>query len=138
MTTQPRIPLDDLTSDALNALYDRAELLENGARERSAILEEARDALEAAGINEAHGGESWPRLVPAIEELARRADTSDAVAKGNLQHVKQLIPAVQQAEAAIARVRRAVDVGPVGSCCAHLISAALQPPTGTAVTKEPT
>ncbi|MFH8483564.1 hypothetical protein [Streptomyces sp. NPDC018055] len=65
-----RIALDDLTSDALDALYDRLALLENGARERSAILEEARDALEAAGINEAHGGESWPRLVPAIEELA--------------------------------------------------------------------
>ncbi|NEB83949.1 hypothetical protein G3I43_07120 [Streptomyces anulatus] len=70
MTTQPRIALDDLTSDALDQLYDRLAALENGARERSALLEEARDALEAAGINEAHGGESWPRLVPAIEELA--------------------------------------------------------------------
>ncbi|WP_031029998.1 MULTISPECIES: hypothetical protein [unclassified Streptomyces] len=129
MTTQPeRIPLDDLTSDALDTLYDRLDLLENGARERSALLEEARDALEAAGINEAHGGESWPRLAPAIEELARRADTSDAVAKGNLRHVKQLIPAVQQAEATLARVRQAVDAGPVGSCCAHLIRAALNPP----------
>ncbi|MFJ8221432.1 hypothetical protein [Streptomyces griseus] len=74
MTTQPRIALDDLTSDALDALYDRLDLLENGARERSALLEEARDALEAAGINEAHGGESWPRLVPAIEELVADRD----------------------------------------------------------------
>ncbi|MBK3548133.1 hypothetical protein, partial [Streptomyces sp. MBT60] len=74
MTGQPRIPLDDLTSDALDALYDRLDLLENGARERSALLEEARDALEAAGINEAHGGESWPRLAPAIEELAAERD----------------------------------------------------------------
>ncbi|ONI48652.1 MULTISPECIES: hypothetical protein [unclassified Streptomyces] len=73
-TGQPRVPLDDLTSDALDALHARLELLENGARERSAILEEARDALEAAGINEAHGGESWPRLVPAIEELAAERD----------------------------------------------------------------
>ncbi|MFB6665910.1 hypothetical protein [Streptomyces parvus] len=76
MTGQPRIPLDDLTSDALDALYDRLDLLENGARERSALLEEARDALEAAGINEAHGGESWPRLVPAIEELAAERDAT--------------------------------------------------------------
>ncbi|MFJ6440243.1 hypothetical protein [Streptomyces sp. NPDC091649] len=52
----------------------RLALLENGARERSALLEEARDALEAAGINEAHGGDSWPRLVPAIEELAADRD----------------------------------------------------------------
>ncbi|MFI2084347.1 hypothetical protein ACH43Y_28810 [Streptomyces rubiginosohelvolus] len=74
MTGQPRIPLDDLTSDALDQLYDRLDLLESGARERSALLEEARDALEAAGINEAHGGESWPRLVPAIEELAAERD----------------------------------------------------------------
>ncbi|MFF8297713.1 hypothetical protein ACF07M_20265 [Streptomyces globisporus] len=75
MTTQPdRIALDDLTSDALDQLYARLELLENGARERSALLEEARDALEAAGINEAHGGESWPRLVPAIEELVAERD----------------------------------------------------------------
>ena len=73
MTTQPdRIQLDGLTSDALDQLYARLDALENGARERSALLEEARDALEAAGINEAHGGESWPRLVPAIEALSAR------------------------------------------------------------------
>lgn len=59
---------------AVRAREERLALLENGARERSALLEEARDALEAAGINEAHGGESWPRLVPAIEELAADRD----------------------------------------------------------------
>ncbi|MBD3549835.1 hypothetical protein [Streptomyces sp. JV180] len=65
MTTQPeRIALDALTSDALDALHARLDLLEAGAR----------DALEAAGINEAHGGGSWPRLVPAIEELAADRD----------------------------------------------------------------
>ena len=66
MTTQPRIRLDDLTSDALDQLYERIALLEAGARERSALLEEARDALETAGAH----GDDWPRLVPAIEELA--------------------------------------------------------------------
>ncbi|WP_098007780.1 hypothetical protein [Streptomyces sp. sk226] len=190
MTTQPRIALDDLTSDALDTLYDRLDLLEAGARERSALLEEARDALEAAGAGRVHG-DDWPRLVPAIEELARRADTADAVAEGNLRHVKQLIPAVRAAEArvreleaevaryeevvignlneanirlqrqlaedaeehrqaheietentareidralaaeaTVARVRQTVDTGPVGSCCAHLIRGALNPPVG--------
>ncbi|MEU3432323.1 hypothetical protein [Streptomyces sp. NPDC006863] len=33
-----------------------------------------------------------------------------------------------RAEANVARVRQAVDAGPVGSCCAHLIRAALNPP----------
>lgn len=45
---------------------------------------------------------------------------------------------LQRLRAIVARVTRAVDAGPVGSCCAHLIHAALNPPTGTAVTKEPT
>ncbi|WP_329616434.1 hypothetical protein OG244_28310 [Streptomyces brevispora] len=72
-----RIPLDDLTSDQLDQLYERLDLLQRGAVERSALLEEARDALETAGINEAHGGESWPRLVPAIEQLAKRAEQAE-------------------------------------------------------------
>ncbi|MFF4338127.1 hypothetical protein [[Kitasatospora] papulosa] len=80
MTTQSdRIQLNDLTSDQLDQLYDRLDVLENGARERSALLEEARDALEAAGINEAHGGESWPRLAPAIEALAADRDRYEEV-----------------------------------------------------------
>lgn len=33
-----------------------------------------------------------------------------------------------RAEATVARVRQTVDAGPVGSCCAHLIRAALNPP----------
>ncbi|WP_097930921.1 MULTISPECIES: hypothetical protein [unclassified Streptomyces] len=180
MTTQPRIALDDLTSDALDQMYDRLDLLENGARERSALLEEARDALEAAGINEAHGGESWPRLVPAIEELAAERDRLataleqlaavpdrttlpelhqrivDTVTTaypdlrpvaddfGHLvlaardQHIEHLEQRITGLEGLVARVRQTVDAGPVGSCCAHLIRAALNPPTSTAATKEPT
>lgn len=56
----------------------RVAELEAGLVERSALLEEARDALEAAGINEAHGGDSWPRLVPAIEALAADRDRAEA------------------------------------------------------------
>lgn len=66
-----RIPLDDLTSDQLDQLYARLDALENGARERSALLEEARDALENAGAHGAHGND-WPRLAPAIDELGAR------------------------------------------------------------------
>ncbi|MFJ1782432.1 hypothetical protein ACIOKA_37635 [Streptomyces anulatus] len=41
-------------------------------------------------------------------------DTRDA----ELQHLRIVVT----------RVRQAVDAGPVGSCCAHLIRAALNPP----------
>ncbi len=80
MTTQPqRIPLDDLTSDALDTLYEQLDRAERVARSA------ARDAALA-------------------------------------------LTAQLTAEATVARVRQAVDAGPVGSCCAHLIRAALNPP----------
>ncbi|MEU2403370.1 hypothetical protein ABZ609_03455 [Streptomyces rubiginosohelvolus] len=160
---------------------ERLALLENGARERSALLEEARDALEAAGINEAHGGDSWPRLVPAIEELAADRDRLATEAKilrarvndqnaaadvavsavrlmneagaqrdraearireleAEVAHYEEVVVGdlneaniglqrqAARAEATVTRVRQAVDAGPVGSCCAHLIRAALNPP----------
>ncbi|MFI6140360.1 hypothetical protein ACIBCC_19495 [Streptomyces griseus] len=37
---------------------------------------------------------------------------------------------VRGLEGIVARVRRAVDTGPVGACCAHIIRAALTPPAG--------
>jgi transcriptional regulator with XRE-family HTH domain len=74
-TRAQRIPLDDLTSDQLDALYDRLELFNAAAHERSAILEAARDALENVGVNRAHG-DDWPRLAPAIEELAAERDAA--------------------------------------------------------------
>ncbi|MBH0245848.1 hypothetical protein I3W98_28015 [Streptomyces cavourensis] len=42
MTTQPRIPLDDLTSDALDALYDR---LDRAAGLADRLEESAENAL---------------------------------------------------------------------------------------------
>ncbi|MFD9721077.1 hypothetical protein [Streptomyces sp. NPDC059076] len=86
-----------------DALRERLNLLETGRRERSALLEEARDALENAGINEAQGGESWPRLVPAIEELAAARDLAEAT-------LAQLHGRLEQAEAALERVRRFCEV----------------------------
>ncbi|MFI9497868.1 hypothetical protein ACIG92_08355 [[Kitasatospora] papulosa] len=65
-------------ADTIRRWRDRAETaetrittLENGARERSALLEEARDALENTGAHGAHGND-WPRLAPAIDELGAR------------------------------------------------------------------
>ncbi|MFC8704133.1 hypothetical protein ACFUIV_18355 [Streptomyces anulatus] len=45
--------------------------------------------------------EEREQLAALVRELERRADVSDIVAKGNLQHVKQLIPAVRAAEARV-------------------------------------
>ncbi|MGW2837341.1 hypothetical protein ACWCWD_06470 [Streptomyces sp. NPDC001493] len=135
-----RIPLDDLTSDQLDALYDRINLLERGARERSALLEEARDALEAAGASEAHGGEHWPRLVPAIEQLAARITELEAEAVEHLaaheQEVANTVAEIDRAvasEATLARVRRLLERGPIGTCCDRYVRAALDapPPTTT-------
>lgn len=43
---------------------------------------------------------------------------TDPITDSELQHLRTVV----------ARVRQAVDAGPVGSCCAHLIRAALNPP----------
>ncbi|MGW5989474.1 hypothetical protein ACWFRT_13850 [Streptomyces anulatus] len=45
------------------------------------------------------------------------ADQADREAE--LQHLRTIV----------ARVRQAVDVGPVGSCCERIIRAALNPPS---------
>ncbi|MEU8136058.1 hypothetical protein [Streptodolium elevatio] len=58
----------------------RAEVgrLRAGADERIALLEAARDVLYAAGINQAHGGDTWPRIDDSIEELAQQRDQARA------------------------------------------------------------
>lgn len=45
--------------------------------------------------------EEAEQLAALVRELERQADASNIVAKGNLQHVKQLIPAVRAAEARV-------------------------------------
>ncbi|MFJ7525175.1 hypothetical protein ACIQ1S_09630 [Streptomyces griseus] len=147
MTTQPeRVQLNDLTEDALAALYERLDLLEAGRDERVALLEEARDALEAAGAGRVHG-DDWPRLVPAIDELAAevkilraRVNAQNEAADVAVSAIRLMNEAgaqrdyaearVRGLEGIVARVTRAVDTGPVGSCCTHIIRAALTPPTG--------
>ena len=50
-------------------IVERVELAVAGASERADLLEEARDALAAAGQNGAHG-DDWPAIAPAIRALA--------------------------------------------------------------------
>ncbi|MBQ1118549.1 hypothetical protein [Streptomyces sp. C3-3] len=75
---------------------------------------------------------AYPDLQPVADDLGHlMLATRD-------QHIEQLEQRITGLEALVARVRQTVDAGPVGSCCAHLIHAALQPPASPAVTKEPT
>lgn len=52
-------------------LIGRAETIRAAATERADLLEEARDALEAAGQNGAHG-DDWPAIAPAIRALGEQ------------------------------------------------------------------
>lgn len=69
-------PFIEAITDAVLAVVqpaiDEADLLRQGAAERADLLEEARDALSAAGQNGAHG-DDWPAIAPAIRALGERA-----------------------------------------------------------------
>lgn len=52
---------------------ERVETVATAAKERADLLEEARDALEAAGQNGPHG-DDWPAVAPAIRALAADRD----------------------------------------------------------------
>jgi hypothetical protein len=57
----------------LDQLRAERETLRIGSLERAALLEDARDALEAAGQTGAHG-DDWPAIAPAIAALAAGRD----------------------------------------------------------------
>ncbi|MGW6743755.1 hypothetical protein ACWGDX_24055 [Streptomyces sp. NPDC055025] len=137
---------------ASRAGRDQAELglLRRGRDERVALLEEARDALEAAGITEAHGGESWPRLVPAIEQLAAERDRAVEAAKqlqADLDRLEEetvgdlnekniaLARHAETAEGKLDRLRKLADRialnSPWGRWVAQDIRAILDPPEAT-------
>ncbi|MFD5111463.1 hypothetical protein ACFWNG_03960 [Streptomyces sp. NPDC058391] len=71
------------TDDVIDRLVAVVGPTYQGAAVHRALLEEARDALEAAGITGAHG-DDWPRLAPAIEQLAV-----------TLRHLRAAIEAIQ-------------------------------------------
>lgn len=75
--------------------------------------------------------EEREQLAGAVRILqARVSDQSGAasVAVSAIRLMNQAGAQRDAAEATVTRVRQAVDAGPVGSCCAHLIHAALNPP----------
>ncbi|WP_097982841.1 hypothetical protein [Streptomyces sp. f150] len=103
MTTQPeRLHhlLDRLLRDVL--LPEEREQLAQLVREREERLTDYENR-----INWHTACASCARILDSAYVETVRADT---------------------AEATVARVRQAVDAGPVGSCCAHLIHAALNSP----------
>ena len=53
----------------LDKARDDLALSRQAATERAGLLEEARDALEVAGLAGAHG-DDWPAIAPAIRNLA--------------------------------------------------------------------
>ncbi|MFD3999899.1 hypothetical protein [Streptomyces rubiginosohelvolus] len=69
------------------------------------------------------------QLAEMVGELKVDLHRYEEVVVGDLNEANiALQRQAARAEAAVARVRQAVDAGPVGSCCAHLIHAALNPP----------
>lgn len=63
--------------ETLRLSEDQLGLSRRGALERADLLEEARDALEAAGC--AAHEDDWPRLRPAIDALVRDRDHERAM-----------------------------------------------------------
>jgi hypothetical protein len=63
---------DNLRAE-LATVREQAERYQLGALERAALLEDARDVLEAVGLTGAHG-DDWPAISPAIQALAAERD----------------------------------------------------------------
>ncbi|MGW1154514.1 hypothetical protein ACWD45_24920 [Streptomyces rubiginosohelvolus] len=163
MTGQPRIALDDLTSDALDALYDERDAARATARRlnyRAQQAESKNAAFERAvrqwDVNErgtyiphaslrAIGIAAGTDVLGAVRHLkhfqrVEQAEARVAELEADLHRYEEVVVGdlneaniglqrqAAHAEATVTRVRQAVDAGPVGSCCAHLIHAALNPP----------
>lgn len=76
-----------------------------GAIEREALLADARDALEAAGQNGAHG-DDWPQIAPAVRALAAERDE----ARAEIDRLRAILAAIESdAERA---VRKGYDLDP--------------------------
>ncbi|MGW0869923.1 hypothetical protein ACWD3Z_05455 [Streptomyces sp. NPDC002740] len=76
---------------------------------RTARRSNIRERLGQLGRRGILGASAAELLRDQVEAEMREADTARAVAAGNLRHVKILVPELEQAQAAIARVRA---VGP--------------------------
>ena len=78
-----------------NAIVDRAGTVAAAAKERADLLEEARDALETAGQNGAHG-DDWPAIAPAIRAIAADRDEARQLAENMQGRTKALSVQVDQ------------------------------------------
>jgi hypothetical protein len=84
----------------LDRFRDQAETLQVGAIEREALLAEARDVLEAAGQNGAHG-DDWPAVAPAISALAaelEQARQQTEAAHCRLHHIQAYVEQISSGD----------------------------------------
>jgi hypothetical protein len=92
----------------LHASRGQRATAQAAASERAALLEEARDILEAAGDNGAHGDDR-PAVAPAVQRLAARATEAEAEARRLEDLVERLGQTEVQQRDTIARVRALHD-----------------------------
>ncbi|MEU6222265.1 hypothetical protein [Streptomyces sp. NPDC047042] len=76
------------------------------AERRTAARANIHKQLDRIGRRGIIGASAAELLRNQVEAEMREGDTARAVAAGNLRHVKTLVPELEQAQAAIARVRR--------------------------------
>ncbi|MGO1025643.1 hypothetical protein ACTOXX_34270 [Streptomyces rubiginosohelvolus] len=141
MTAQPRPLPTDVVEARLNHLIDRARRNRLLHEEADRFTTELRDLVRRMEDTE----DERDRLATEAKILRARVNDQNAAADVAVSAVRLMNEAGAQRdraearvreleaenaryEATLARVRQAVDAGPVGSCCAHLIRAALNPP----------
>lgn len=116
--TDTRHTADTITDDDLDELYadlDRYEEVQ-GEMNENAIDLARRAARAEATVARVQGlARLWLKRTDQLSQAGRLL--TDA-----LDH-----PAATDAEAAVARVQRLLTSGPIGTCCDHLVHAALHP-----------
>lgn len=101
----PRPPAEEhLLADGTEAGFRAALIAEEEAR-RTARRASLRNLVDRAGRGVALGAGEAELMRQQAEAEIREADTARTVAAGNLRHVQTLVPELQEAQAAIARVR---------------------------------
>ncbi|WP_370667063.1 hypothetical protein [Streptomyces sp. IBSBF 2507] len=153
-----RHTVDTITSDALDALYDQLDAL----YERVTAAEHEADTSVAAAAQlttlVGKRSEKAEKTAKTQRQRAEIAETELRVLRSGLRangadptQIQNLWAQIrlrnrqwreekqraERAEAALARVRRLLDSGPIGTCCDHLLRAALgeQPAPAPAATQ---
>jgi hypothetical protein len=92
------------TGATWDVMRERAETAVAAATERADLLEEARDALEAAGQNGPHG-DDWPAIAPGIRHLADEVKRLGLMVDEYGQGARQLSEKLRAARATLTAVR---------------------------------